>query len=130
MKQSNEYELVYSYIGIKNVAVFKRKMHEYMGEKRTNKRLTEYDWKQCLIYFNNSCAYCGTHEDDTKGVLEKEHIVPLSKLGSFDVSNIIPACHTCNASKGNREMKSWFKSRTFFSKQKLNKILNYIEKVS
>ena len=43
----------------------------------------------------NCCLYCG--RDDVK--LEADHKIPLSRGGSNDIANIVPACRSCNARK-------------------------------
>ena len=40
------------------------------------------------------CAYCGA-----SGPLEADHRIPLSRGGSNDITNILPACVRCNRSK-------------------------------
>jgi 5-methylcytosine-specific restriction endonuclease McrA len=44
------------------------------------------------------CAYCGT----TKGTIEVEHIVPLSRGGTDAQDNLTLACPACNRRKGDR----------------------------
>ena len=44
--------------------------------------------------FGNCCAYCGCAGD-----MEIEHVVPISRGGAHDISNIVPACAPCNSSK-------------------------------
>ena len=46
----------------------------------------------------NCCLYCG--RDDVK--LEADHKIPLSRGGSNDIANIVPACRSCNARKCDR----------------------------
>jgi len=43
------------------------------------------------------CHYCGIIAN-----LTSDHIIPQSLGGDNSVSNIVPACRTCNASKGAR----------------------------
>jgi hypothetical protein len=45
------------------------------------------------------CIYCGRHAGCT------DHIVPPSKGGSEDVTNRVPCCTPCNASKRNRPVE-------------------------
>lgn len=54
-----------------------------------------------------SCVYCGvlvhnhTHGDlKTKATID--HVVPRSRGGIDDLSNLTLACFSCNSSKGNR----------------------------
>jgi len=59
--------------------------------------LTVDEWEAILGRFNHSCAYCGT-----TGEMEQDHVIPLSKGGPYTADNIVPACKSCNSSKGNR----------------------------
>lgn len=43
------------------------------------------------------CVYCGAVED-----LTLDHVVPLSRGGANDVSNLTTACRPCNSSKGSK----------------------------
>lgn len=59
--------------------------------------VTAEEWFVILASYNNCCAYCGL-----PGKLEQEHVVPLSRGGAHSVSNIVPACRSCNARKSKR----------------------------
>ena len=45
--------------------------------------------------YGNRCLACG----DTEAALEADHVVPLTKGGSDDISNIQPLCASCNRKK-------------------------------
>lgn len=45
--------------------------------------------------------YCG---DPETGV---DHVWPLSRGGPDHLSNLVPACWSCNPSKGNRLLTEW-----------------------
>jgi len=49
---------------------------------------------------DNRCGYCLSHQDYVPWVLEIEHIVPASRGGSDEESNLWLACHACNLYKG------------------------------
>jgi len=53
-------------------------------------------WQDMQEHYNHRCAYCGKR---AKGHLTQDHITPLSKGGSHTLSNIIPACRSCNSKK-------------------------------
>ena len=57
--------------------------------------LTNAQWETLKLIFKNRCYYCGKR---TKR-LEKEHIIPVSSGGGLTLSNIVPACRSCNAKK-------------------------------
>ena len=46
------------------------------------------------------CMYCGAKK--TIGELSYDHVVPRSRGGKTEWTNIVAACHTCNARKANR----------------------------
>jgi len=83
-------------------------------EKITQKQLIN----RCAL-FNYCCAYCGKPAGMD---IELEHVIPRSKNGAHCLANIIPACHSCNTSKYNHNMKTWFKKQSFYSVERLNKI--------
>lgn len=83
--------------------------------------LTLEQWKECLSFFNNCCAYCGSEVE----LLEQEHVIPLSKGGCYIKENIVPACHSCNASKGNKDMEPWYREQPFFSEERLKRIYEW-----
>lgn len=57
--------------------------------------LTSSDWLQVLNAHGGKCAYCGSTDR-----IELEHMTPLSRGGQHTKSNIVPACFSCNRSKG------------------------------
>ncbi len=59
-----------------------------------NPQLTAIDWQKILDVYDNRCAYCGT-----RGDLEQDHIVPISRGGKHESGNVIPACQQCNSFK-------------------------------
>lgn len=45
------------------------------------------------------CPYCNTNESDTL-----DHVIPLSKGGNNDTSNVIAVCRSCNSKKNNKSL--------------------------
>jgi 5-methylcytosine-specific restriction endonuclease McrA len=46
------------------------------------------------------CAYCGSQMHDSD--LTVEHILPVSRGGRHEWTNVVTACRSCNTRKGNR----------------------------
>lgn len=70
---------------------------EINGVKYQQGTLYGYEIREYLLEkFNRKCAYCGAKNIP----LEIEHIVPKSRGGSNQVSNLTLACHSCNQKKG------------------------------
>jgi 5-methylcytosine-specific restriction endonuclease McrA len=53
--------------------------------------------------FGYCCAYCGTKPDR----LDPDHVVPLKRGGHNVLSNLLPACNSCNSDKRDLLLKEW-----------------------
>lgn len=58
---------------------------------------TAQEWAEKIALFAGCCAYCGE-----SGSLTRDHRVPLTRGGTNDIDNIVPACLPCNSAKRNR----------------------------
>ena len=55
---------------------------------------TAEEWEDLCAECDYRCVCCGEHKP-----LTVDHIIPVSKGGSSDISNIQPLCKSCNSSK-------------------------------
>lgn len=90
-------------------------------KKQLPSTLTTKQWNEMKSYFGNRCAYCNSELP-----LTREHFLPVNKGGEFTHNNIIPACKSCNSSKQDSDFFEWYPRRTFYSKSRELKILNYL----
>ena len=67
--------------------------------------LTEAEWAALRDAWGG-CAYCGAD-----GPLQKDCMLPISRGGRYTVSNVVPACGSCNASKCNTEVTTWLRRK-------------------
>lgn len=51
---------------------------------------------------DQACCYCGS-----VGVVEIEHVLPISRGGRHSIGNLAPACRDCNRQKSNRTVMEW-----------------------
>lgn len=58
---------------------------------------TAEEWLTLCDYYGNKCLACGEYKK-----LTADHVIPLTKGGSNDISNIQPLCGSCNSSKGQK----------------------------
>lgn len=79
-------------------------------------------WRHWAV-FEYSCAYCGAVGD-----LQIEHVVPISKGGQHHLSNIVPACQSCNSNKRDKDAYQWFKSKPFYCESRWQKIKEVLAK--
>ena len=84
---------------------------------RVEHDLSDLQW-QALQAAWAGCAYCGA----TGCALQRDCLLPISRGGRYTLTNVVPACPSCNASKCNFEVTSWLRrkkldERTFLVRQ-------------
>lgn len=67
--------------------------------------------------FGHACAYCGAQHD-----LQADHFIPLSQGGTHAPSNLVPACPSCNYSKGDSDPEQWYRQQPSFNEQRWKQI--------
>lgn len=109
----------------KGKAVQKRAKHKRRAKVKENGGTWTLDeWNQCLVYFDYRDAYTGEPLTTT----EMEHIMPLSKGGTNNIYNIVPANKSTNASKNNSDLWEWYSQQPYFSWERYLKICLWIIK--
>ncbi len=73
---------------------------------------TAAERKLKFAVFGNRCIYCGV-----SGKLTEDHDMPVARGGSDNISNILPACLSCNSRKGKRTAKEFIE---LLAKEKQN----------
>ncbi len=67
-------------------------------------RISSWEKKWAWEFTQGRCWYCGQHLNPFWGwdsnSLHWDHIVPVKRGGTNDISNIVPACADCNRKKG------------------------------
>lgn len=81
-------------------------------------------WAASCEAFDFKCAYCNAEAN-----LTMDHVIPILCGGKTTASNIIPACKSCNSSKGANDMIEWYTAQPFYDKDRLEAILKYLRKV-
>lgn len=106
------------------------KIRQYNADRRhKNHKITNEELELMYEYFNSSCAYCGMTEDEHyslhKQKLHKEHV---NHNGSNGIENCVPACRPCNSSKSDRDFEEWYREREYFTEERYNKIIDWLNK--
>ena len=102
----------------------KRQRSKFMEANLYVEKITSKQFMARCAAFNFCCAYCNK---PTEMETELEHVISRSKGGSHCLANIVPACRSCNRSKYNYEMESWYKKQIFYKKERLDKIKNLLK---
>lgn len=85
--------------------------------------LTLSEWEFIKNSFSDTCCYCGR-----KLPITQEHYVAVINLGGYELGNIVPACQSCNSSKGAKYFEDWYPTHESYSSERESKILEFIEK--
>lgn len=102
-KQSNTGERSYRWKGgvSKVVGYYTHKaLERYARLRGATGTFTLQQWLDLKKKHKHCCAKCGVNEMFAK--ITKDHIIPLSKGGSNNISNIQPLCGSCNSKKYNK----------------------------
>src|SRR3954469_15106531 len=73
---------------------------------RADNDLTAAQWR-LIVGEWGGCAYCGAPD----GQVQKDCVLPLSRGGRYTLTNVVPACGSCNAIKWHSEVTSWMRRR-------------------
>ena len=74
--------------------------------RQADNDLTDAQW-ELLKDAWGGCAYCGA----IGRALQRDCVQPIRLGGRYTVTNVVPACGSCNASKGHREVTAWMRRR-------------------
>lgn len=105
---------------------YKAKSHKRRAKIKGNGgSYTSEEWNKCLAYFDYKDAYTGEPLTTT----EVEHVIPISKGGTNNIYNIVPANRSTNASKHNSDPWEWYSQQPYFSWNRYIKICMWIIKM-
>ena len=60
------------------------------------------------------CAYCGGADG-----LSLDHVIPRLRRGPDAAENLVPACRSCNSSKGGRDLLAWLAAKSRYPSRAL-----------
>lgn len=78
-------------------------------------------WRAILAAAKGVCQYCGRKPKK----LLMEHFVPVQLLGKTEAGNLVPACSSCNTSKGSKPPHDWVLAR--FGGDALTRVEAFLE---
>lgn len=78
--------------------VMRKTKHETLGSH------TRWQWVMKLKA-DPRCYWCGKYLKRAEA--QREHLTPISRGGSDDISNIVPSCKSCNSRKGTKTAEEY-----------------------
>ncbi len=91
-EKPREYKRKHKKAHPEEMLAYKRRRNARIAENGGH--YTREEWVELCVRFDNRCVCCGE-----KKLLEPDHVVPVAKGGSSDISNIQPLCARCNVLK-------------------------------
>ena len=83
-------------------------------------------WRKAIKEANNyECIYCG--EKHYEHDLTIDHVHPRTMGGNDITCNCVPACRSCNQSKGSQNWLTWFRNNFPPNHIRESLILNWIQ---
>lgn len=91
------------YLRIADGYIVSDRCNDVLAQERT--RAARSNIRRAEIFERDGyrCTYCG----DTEGPFHCDHIIPVSRGGSGDPSNLTTACASCNTKKGALTRDEW-----------------------
>jgi 5-methylcytosine-specific restriction endonuclease McrA len=74
--------------------------------ERVEHDLSDEQWRALGAAWGG-CAYCGV----TGEALQRDCVLAISRGGRYTLTNVVPACRSCNASKCNEEVTGWLRRK-------------------
>lgn len=106
-----EWRLAHPYPRVRRIGSDPEKVKAWSASRSANRRARKLaaegryspqEWLDKCALLGNVCVYCGEAKR-----LEADHKVPISRGGSNDITNIVPACRSCNARKSTKTAREF-----------------------
>src|SRR5258706_6986700 len=84
-----------------------RGLREIVAPRQT---MPKEQWERIKTEFGGLCVFCGgTATKENRGIVP-DHLVPVTRFGELVVGNTVPACQTCNDSRGEKDWRLFIRT--------------------
>ena len=77
-----------------HTATERKKLQRQRDVAKADNNVPHDEWRSVVAFYNSTCAYC-----ESAPWTDMEHVLPLSRGGTHDISNVVPSCHSCHERK-------------------------------
>lgn len=85
-----------------------RGLREIVAPRQT---MPNAQWRRVLEEFGGICIFCGSPGTAENRGIVPDHLIPVTQFGELVLGNTVPACQTCNDSRGEKDWRPFLRSR-------------------
>ena len=85
-----------------------RGLREIVAPRQT---MSTAQWKRLKDKFNGLCVFCGSGPTNENRGIVPDHLIPVTRFGELVMGNTVPACQTCNDSRGDGDWRPFLRGR-------------------
>jgi hypothetical protein len=81
-------------------------LREIVAPRQT---MSKTQWRSVVEEFGGLCIFCGSAGTVENRGIVPDHLVPVTRFGELVLGNTVPACQTCNDSRGEKEWRPFLR---------------------
>lgn len=85
-----------------------RGLREIVAPRQT---MSKAQWARVLEEFGGLCIFCGSPGTAENRGIVPDHLIPVTRFGELVLGNTVPACQTCNDSRGEKDWRPFLRAR-------------------
>lgn len=85
-----------------------RGLREIVAPRQT---LSKPQWERVLHEFGGLCIFCGSPGTAENRGIVPDHLIPVTQFGELVPGNSVPACQSCNDSRGEKDWRPFLRGR-------------------
>lgn len=105
-------------------AISRRGAAKRIARLRGGGSYTAEQLSACLDFFGHCCAYSG---EPLEPGYHLDHVVPVSKGGTSNISNLVPSNSRPNHCKYTHDWEQWFVASPYYDPARLQKIKEWLD---
>ncbi|NMQ27997.1 hypothetical protein E4Q23_09645 [Candidatus Accumulibacter phosphatis] len=85
-----------------------RGLREIVAPRQT---MPTAQWQHLKDEFDGLCVFCGSDATKENRGIVPDHLIPVTRFGELVIGNTVPACQTCNDSRGDDDWRPFVRVR-------------------
>ena len=85
-----------------------RGLREIVAPRQT---MPTAQWQRVKDEFGGLCVFCGSGTTKENRGIVPDHLIPVTRFGELVIGNTVPACQTCNDSRGDGDWRPFVRAK-------------------